>query len=104
MWLELMTDTSVASSRGQGGAAVDDEVLRLYLLRMLEQIRQRLREMPFLPFEVRCSSGDVFRVEHPENAAVVAHSVTIALPDGQNSITLSPLHIVGVAGVDELAA
>ena len=71
---------------------------------MLEQIRQRLRETPFKPFEVRCSSGDVFRVEHPENAAVVAHTVTIALPDGENAITLSPLHIVGVSGFDQLAA
>jgi hypothetical protein len=71
---------------------------------MLEQIRQRLRETPFTAFEVRCSSGDVFRVEHPENAAVVAHTVTIALPDGENSITLSPLHIVGVSGIERLAA
>jgi hypothetical protein len=71
---------------------------------MLEQIRQRLRETPFQPFEVHCSSGAVFRVEHPENAAVVAHTVTIALPDGENSITLSPLHIVGVAGIEQVAA
>jgi hypothetical protein len=71
---------------------------------MLEQIRQRLRETPFKPFEIRCSSGDVFRVTHPENAAVVAHTVTVALPDGENSITLSALHIIGVSGIDQVAA
>jgi hypothetical protein len=71
---------------------------------MLEQIRLRLRQTPFQPFEIRCSSGDVFRVDHPENAAVVAHSVTVALPDGENAITLSALHIIGVAGIDQVTA
>ena len=70
---------------------------------MLEQIRIRLRVTPFQPFEVRCSSGDVFRVEHPENAAVVGHSVTIALPGGENVVTLSALHIIGVVGADPVA-
>ena len=70
---------------------------------MLEQIKQRLRHTPFRPFEIRCSNGDVFKVTHPENAAVVAHTVTVALPDGENSITLSALHIIGVAGLEEVA-
>ena len=71
---------------------------------MFEQIKQRLRHTPFQPFEIRCSNGDVFKVTRPENAAVVAHTVTVALPDGENSITFSALHIIGVAGLDEVAA
>ncbi len=70
---------------------------------MLQQIRQRLKAVPFQPFEVRCSSGDVFRVEHPENAAVVGHSVTIAMPGGEDVVTLSGLHIIGVVGADPVA-
>lgn len=69
---------------------------------MLQEIRLRLRATPFCPFEVHCSSGDVFRVEHPENAAVVGRWVTIAL-NGEDVITLAALHIVGVAGVDPVA-
>lgn len=71
---------------------------------MLQQIRERLKTVPFHPFEVHSSSGSIFRVEHPENAAVVAHTVTIALPDGENSVTLSALHIIGVAGLDRVEA
>lgn len=71
---------------------------------MLQQIRMRLRVVPFEPFDVHCSSGDIFHVGHPENAAVVGHSVTIAMPNGEDTITLSALHIVGVSGVDQIAA
>ena len=49
---------------------------------MLEQIRFYLQQTPFQPFQIRCSSGDVFRVEHPENAAIVKHTVMVALPEG----------------------
>jgi hypothetical protein len=71
---------------------------------MLEQIRLRLRYTPFEPFEVRCSNGDVYRVEHPENAAVIKHNVIIGLPDNESVCVLSPLHIVGVTGIDQIAA
>ena len=71
---------------------------------MLKQIRLYLQQTPFRPFEIRCSSGDVFRVEHPENAAIVGGTVTVLLPDGENAIMLSGLHIVGVGGLDPIAA
>ncbi len=70
---------------------------------MLEAIRQRLRATPFQAFVVLCSSGSSFRVEHPENAAVVGHSVTIAMPDPDQVVTLSGLHIVGVVGADTVS-
>ena len=71
---------------------------------MLEEIRLLLRQTPFQPFEIQCSSGDVFRVEHPENAAVVKHWVMVALPDGENAIMISALHIVGVVGRERMSA
>jgi hypothetical protein len=71
---------------------------------MLEQVRHFLKNMPFQPIEIHCSSGEVFRVEHPENAAIVGHQIVVALPDAQNAIMISPLHIIGVSGVQNVAA
>ncbi len=67
---------------------------------MLNQIRQYLRAVPFRPFEIHCTNGDVFRIDHPEAAAVVAHQVVVALPDGESVTTLSALHIVRVTELD----
>ena len=71
---------------------------------MLEQVRSFLKNAPFRPFEIHCSSGEVFRVEHPENAAIVGHQVIVALPDNKNAIMFSPLHIVAVSGAQDVAA
>ena len=71
---------------------------------MLEQIRFYLRQTPFQPFQIRCSSGDIFRVDHPENAAIVKHTVLVARPEGDEAIMLSALHIVGVSGSEQVAA
>jgi hypothetical protein len=64
---------------------------------MLEQIRRYLRNMPFVPFQIHASAGEVFSVEHPENCAIVGHTVVVLLPDGENAIMLNPLHINGMA-------
>ena len=71
---------------------------------MLQQIRKYLRQTPFQPFKIRCSSGDIFLVDHPENAAIIKHTVVVALPEGDEAIMLSSLHIVGVSGVEQMAA
>lgn len=65
---------------------------------MLEQIRNYLRATPFAAFQIHTSAGEIFSVDHPENCAIVAHTVVVALPDGENAIMLHPLHITGVAG------
>jgi hypothetical protein len=75
-----------------------------YAANMLEQIRTYLRHTPFRPFQIRCSNGDVFPVEHPENAAIVKHTVVVALPNSDQAIMLSALHIVGVSGLEQMAA
>ncbi len=71
---------------------------------MLQQIRRHLRATPFLPFEIHTSSGEVFRVLHPENAAVVNHWVTVAMPDTDDVAMVNVLHIVAVVGADEVPA
>jgi hypothetical protein len=71
---------------------------------MLQQIRLFLKSTPFTPFAIHCSSGEVFRVEHPENPATVGHQLIVALPDGENAVMLSPLHITGVSGAESVAA
>ena len=71
---------------------------------MLRQIRMFLQQTPFQPFQIRVSSGDVFRVDHPENAAIVKHTVLVALPEGDEAIMLSAMHIVGVSGVEQVPA
>ena len=71
---------------------------------MLEQVRSFLRNTPFRPFEIHCGSGEVFRVEHPENAAIVGQQVVVALADHVNAIMISPLHIVAVSGIQNIAA
>jgi hypothetical protein len=71
---------------------------------MLEQVRSFLRNTPFRPFEIHCSSGEVFQVEHPENAAVVGNFVVVALSGGKKAIMISPLHITGVSGIQGVPA
>jgi len=70
---------------------------------MLEQIRGFLRRAPFQPFEIHCSSGEVYRVEHPENAAVVGSYVVVGLP-GDQAIMISALHISAVSGAQSIPA
>jgi len=71
---------------------------------MIEQVRSFLRNTPFRPFEIHCSSGEVFQVEHPENAAVVGNFVVVALSDGKKAIMISPLHITSVSGIQGVPA
>ena len=37
---------------------------------------------------IHTSRGEVFRVGHPENAAVLNHWVSVAMPDGENAAIL----------------
>jgi hypothetical protein len=71
---------------------------------MLEQIRRLLKTAPFRPFEIHTSSGEIFRIAHPENAAVLNHWVSVAMPDGENAAMISALHIVAIIGADTVEA
>jgi len=71
---------------------------------MLEQIRRLLKTAPFRPFEIHTSGGEILRVAHPENAAVLNHWVSVAMPDGENAAMISALHIVSVVGIEPVEA
>ncbi len=66
---------------------------------MLEEIRRFLQHTPFQPFVIHTRGGEVLSVEHPENASVIGHYVTVLLPDGEQAIMLSALHLTGVSGL-----
>jgi hypothetical protein len=59
---------------------------------MLEQMRQLLENTSFRPFEIHRLVGQVYRVEHSENAAVLRQHVVVALPGNQNAIMKSVAH------------
>jgi hypothetical protein len=72
---------------------------------MLEQIRKFLRAIPFEPFVIQASSGAIFKVDHPENAAIVGTRVVVADPQAGDAVDIiSPLHIVAVRGIQTVAA
>jgi hypothetical protein len=74
-----------------------------YSFLMIKEIRQHLDATPFEPFEIRSSNGEVYRVGHPENAAVVGGRVIVARADGEGVHVLSALHIVAVSGAERVS-
>ena len=69
---------------------------------MLQEIRRLLKSAPFRPFEIHTSGGEIFRILHPENAAVLNQWVTVAMPDGENAAMISALHVVSVIGSENI--
>lgn len=67
-----------------------------------ESIRELLKAQPFVPFEVQMSSGDAYRVNHPEHGLLTGAAFYIWFPDDPDDrvARCSLLHITGV----ELAA
>jgi hypothetical protein len=63
---------------------------------MVQQVAQRLARTPFEPFSIVTTSGHEFRADHPENAAIVAGRVVVALPGGDGVATLGGLHIAAI--------
>ena len=61
-----------------------------------ESIRKILKSIPFEPFEVRMSSGEVHRVSHPEFAMVTPGRLVIANPDDDTVAILSLFHITEI--------
>ncbi len=64
---------------------------------MLQQIVAFLQRAPFAPFAIVTTSGSEYRGDHPENAAIVAGRVVVALPgDVAGVVTLARLHIAEI--------
>ena len=59
-------------------------------------IRDLLKRQPFVPFEVHMSSGDVYRVTHPENVLLAGSNLIIYYPETDHTAWLSMLHLTGV--------
>lgn len=63
---------------------------------MLRQIAELLARTSFEVFSIVTTTGREYRVEHPENAAIVAGRVVVALPQDEGVVTLSGLHIAEI--------
>lgn len=61
---------------------------------------QWLRRVPFEPFEVQMSSGEKYRVPHPEYAALTRASLIITSTHSERYVECSLLHITGVARLE----
>jgi 20S proteasome alpha/beta subunit len=60
---------------------------------VLKQIADLLARTPFEPFSIVTTSGREYRVDHPENAAIVGGRVVVALPNEEGVVTLGGPHI-----------
>jgi hypothetical protein len=67
---------------------------------VIRQIQALLQRTPFQPFIIVSTSGQEYRVDHPENAAILGGLVVVAL-EGEGVASLAGLHI---AAVKDLAA
>ena len=63
-------------------------------------IRNKLKQVPFAPFEIVVSSGDRYRVDHPDNVLLTKEAAVIGYGKPQKAgtlpedfIILSYLHI-----------
>jgi hypothetical protein len=70
---------------------------------MREQIIQRLKQQPFLPFRLRLSNGSVHDIRHPELALVSPYYVILGTPAPDlpspaisDSITVAMIHIAEI--------
>jgi hypothetical protein len=65
-----------------------------------EDVRERLRQVPFRPFRICLSDQSSFVIRHPEQAVVTASTVSVAPLDGQTpgsapdgEVLLSLVHV-----------
>lgn len=63
---------------------------------MIQQIAKLLSRTPFYAFVIVTTTGHEYRVDHPENAAIVAGRLVVALPNDEGVVTLANLHLAEV--------
>jgi len=64
---------------------------------MIDEIRQRLRRVPFTPFSVRTSDGHEYAVPTVDHAHISPRGNRVVVFDDQGtSAVLGPLHINGI--------
>lgn len=65
-----------------------------------EILLQWLRRVPFEPFEVHMSSGETFRVPHPEYAALTRASLIITATDSERYVECALIQITSVTRLE----
>jgi hypothetical protein len=60
-----------------------------------QTLRQMLQRRPFLPFEVRMSSGDVYQVRYPDFAFVLRSNLVVGDPDADS---------IAICALDQMAS
>jgi hypothetical protein len=71
-------------------------------------IRARLRQIPFKPFSIRHTDGTVHEVRHPEGAFVTAHNVIVGIQqeekpgDYHDYALVTLLHVVQIDPISTL--
>ena len=58
-----------------------------------EALRRFIEKRPFESFEVQLSSGQVYRVSHPEAVMVLKNTLVIGDPDNDAVVWCSLLHV-----------
>jgi hypothetical protein len=61
-----------------------------------DSLRELLRAMPFVPFRVRLSNGDVHEVVHRDFAMVTKSNLVVSFPGSDRLAICSILHIASV--------
>lgn len=76
-----------------------------------QALRELLKQQPFAPFEMILSSGDRFRVVHPEMLWLLKERVLVALPAKVSDedlpdryVTVSYLHIAAANPLETTGA
>ncbi len=63
---------------------------------MQKTIREKLEQVPFVPFLIRASSGQAYKVFDPSLVVLMKTKVFVAEPRSDRSATVPYLHIAGV--------
>jgi len=61
-----------------------------------ETLRDKLEQMPFVPFLIRASSGQAYKVSDPSLVVLMKSMVFVAEPRSDRSATIPFLLIAGV--------
>lgn len=59
-------------------------------------IRDALRRMPFVPFEVTMSNGEAYTVSYPENGMLTNVNLYICDPQSNQVVTCALLHVASL--------
>lgn len=59
-------------------------------------IRDLLKRQPFVPFDIKLSSGEVVHVPHPEFVMFTKNGMVVGYPDSDRLSILAFLHIASI--------